>query len=476
MSRPSRLVVVSNRLPITTECIEGESHVHQSGGGLVPALAPVLRGTGGCWVGWTGTDYDDAVFDLIKSLGEGYSLQPVFLTASEQACYYRGFSNEILWPLLHGLLSPCKFDPAYWKSYCQVNEKFAGAVASVCGRDDFIWIHDYHLMLQARALRARGLAQRLAYFHHVPFPCPDVFEALPWRMEILRALLHFNSLGFQTVRDRNNFIACLRRCLSGVRVSHIGKTVIVCADGQCASVSACPISIDYGEFAAAADQPAVAVAAEALRNKLGGVRVMLGVDRLDYTKGLPERLMALQTLFQQNPQWRGRVTMLQIVVPSREDIPEYRRLKIQIETLVTNINGQYSSPGWMPIQYFYRHVPRTELITFYRAADLALVTPLKDGMNLVAKEFCAARADSQGVLLLSEFAGAAEELNCGALLMNPYDTESAASLIHKALQMSTGEQRMRMRAMRSQIESNDVFRWARSFNVNSAPDAMLALA
>lgn len=476
MNSQSRLIVVSNRLPVRMERVEGESRVHLSSGGLVPALVPVLRGAGGCWIGWTGAECEGSASDLMNNWSDAYFLQPLFLTSSERAYYYQGFSNEILWPLLHGLPSRCQFNPVYWKTYCQVNEKFADAVEGVSRQNDFIWVHDYHLMLQARALRARGLDQRLAYFHHVPFPPPDLFEVLPWRSEILRALMHFNTLGFQTVRDRNNFIACVRRFLQGVRVSRMGKTTIVIAEGQCATISASPISIDYGDFAASSAKAGVVAMAEAIRNNLGNTSVILGVDRLDYTKGIPERLLAFHTLLQNSPQWHGRVTMLQIVVPSREDISEYMRLKLQIETMVSKINGEFGRPGWTPIQHFYRQVPRAELMAFYRAADVALVTPLKDGMNLVAKEFCASRIDLHGVLVLSEFAGAAEELQCGALLVNPYDTEFTASMIDQALQMSEGEQRQRMRAMRSEIECNDVFRWARSFGVSCAPDSMLAFA
>jgi trehalose 6-phosphate synthase len=476
MKRQQRLIVVSNRLPVRAERVDGTYRLYPSDGGLVPALEPLLREAGGCWLGWTGKDRNDVVSDLIKNSGREYLLEPVSLTPVEQSFYYRGFSNEILWPLLHSLPSRCRFNAAYWREYCSVNEKFARTVANVSSGNDLIWVHDYHLMLQAEALRMLGADQHLAYFHHVPFPPPELFEVLPWRTEILRALLHFNTLGFQTLKDRNNFIACLKRGIGGVRVSHTAGTAIVRADGFCASVAACPISIDYTNFAAAAEQPEVVAAAEEIRSKVGHIRIALGVDRLDYTKGIPERLTAFRTLLDQKPEWRGRVTLLQIVVPSREEIPEYTELKHQIETMVSKINGEYSAPGWVPIQYFYRQVSRPELISFYRAADVALVTPLKDGMNLVAKEFCASRTDLRGVLLLSEFAGAACELHCGAVMVNPYDAEFEASAMDCALRMSSDEQRERMSRMRTQIQSFDVFRWARFFGVDCVADGMLAYA
>jgi trehalose 6-phosphate synthase len=332
-------------------------------------------------------------------------------------------------------------------------------------------------MLQAGALRARGLGPHLAYFHHVPFPCPDVFKLLPWRDEILQALTHFNTLGFQTLRDRDNFVACLQHCLSGVQVRHeTAEAVTVHVENRCATAGAYPISINYEDFASTAAEPSVRAMTQAIKNKLGDVRLILGVDRLDYTKGIPERLMAFQEVLERYPEQRGRVTMLQIVVPSREEIPEYGDLKLRIENTVTRINGQYSVPGWTPIQYFYRSISRVELIAFYRAADVALVTPLKDGMNLIAKEFCASRTDSQGVLILSEFAGAAEELRGGALVVNPYHTEFVAMLIQRALRMSEGEQRMRMNAMRSQVQLHDVFRWAGWFNVSHSWNSSLVPA
>ncbi len=476
MRSPGRLILVSNRLPVRTERIEGENRLHHSSGGLVPALVPILRENGGCWVGWTGTDYDETVSDLVKRSVQDYALEPVFLTPHEEVGYYRGFSNEILWPLFHNLPSRCHFSASYWNAYCQVNEKFADVVDRISQQNDFIWVHDYHLILQARALRGRGLGQHVAYFHHVPFPAPDTFEILPWRNEILESLMHFNTVGFQTLRDRNNFIECLRHFMPGVRVRHdTAETATVSADDQCATVGAYPISINYEDFASAAD-PAVTAMARTIRNRLGDVRLILGVDRLDYTKGIPERLIAFQELLEQHPELRGRVTMLQIAVPSREDIPEYIQLKLRIETAVGKINGQYGVPGWIPVQYFHRSISRAELIAFYRAADVALVTPLKDGMNLIAKEFCASRTDSQGVLILSEFAGAAEELKCGALLVNPYHAELVAEVILRALRMSEAEQRMRMNALRSQIELYDVFRWARSFNTTCLANSALASA
>ena len=468
MSSRHRLVVVSNRLPITVGRHNGMPTIQQSGGGLVSALLPILKRTGGCWVGWTGSDYDDVLNRIVKSGHENYSFEPVFLTPNEKSAYYDGFSNEIMWPLCHGLPSRCRFSSAYWVGYRDANNKFADAVVCVAQGHDFIWVHDYHLLMLAAALRSRGLEQRLGYFHHIPFPPPDVFAALPWRDHILNGLIQFDSIGFQTENDQYNFVACLKRCVPSVRISHIAKGVLVRSGGHYAKVGTYPISVDYATWVDDSSQASVHTNCEAVRTSLNGTRILVGVDRLDYTKGILERLTSFQTLLAGNPDLRGRVTLLQFVVPSRENIPEYTDLKLRIEMLVSKINGEYGIPGWVPVQYFYRSVPRNELLAYYRAADIALVTPLRDGMNLVAKEFCASRTDSQGVLILSEFAGAAEELKCGALLVNPHDTNLVASVIRDALEMSKQEQRARMDAMRSQIRSHNVFDWAHSFKIYDA--------
>jgi len=469
MTGHGRLVVVSNRLPIRIETTETGKRVYPSCGGLVSALVPILRESGGCWVGWTGTDYDETLPELFRGQcqDQQFSFEPVFLTAAERSHYYRGFSNEIIWPLFHDLPSRCQFNPAHWNVYDKVNGKFADAVERVAEIDDVIWVHDYHLMLLAGVLRARGLRHRLAYFHHIPFPSPDIFEMLPWRVEVLRALMNFNILGFQSQRDQRNFVACLRRCLPAVRISQRGEAFLARTENLSATIGTYPIGIDYEGFAAEASDSAVVSAADMIQRKLG-TRMILGIDRLDYTKGIPERLIAFQTLLEINPGLRGQITMAQIVVPSREDIPEYEQLRLRIETLISKINGEYGNPGWVPIHYFYRSLSKSELIAFYRAADIALVTPLKDGMNLVAKEFCACRVDNTGVLVLSEFAGAADKLKCGALLVNPHDTDKVAAVLETALRMREFEQYTRMHNMRSQVRRHDVFRWSRSFDFGSS--------
>ncbi len=470
MSNARRFVIVSNRLPVTVEQNGHGFRIQPSCGGLVSALAPVLRELESCWIGWTGSEYSPEIAGRLcqEKLGT-CSLVPLFLNAEEKACFYHGCSNEIIWPLFHDLQSRCNFDPVYWQVYCEVTEKFADAVEQTAHRDDFVWVHDYHLMMLADALHARDLRLQLAYFHHIPFPPPDIFEKLPWRNQILRGLMQFQSVGFQTARDRRNFIASLRRCLRQVHVKRLGERFLVRAGDLCTVVGSFPISVDFEEFAADAGEPAVSVRAAEIQRSMKGQQIMLGVDRLDYTKGIPERLAAFRCLLRRYPELREHVTLLQVVVPSREDIPGYKELKLTIERLVSEINGEYGVPGWSPIVYLHRCLARPELVAFYRAADIALVTPLKDGMNLIAKEFCAARVDNGGVLLLSEFAGAAAELRSGALLVNPYDSEAVAAALYRAFRMSGREQRVRMQRMRRFLQHHDVFRWYTSFCGQAMP-------
>jgi len=463
MSSRNRLVVVSNRLPVTMERNNDGLVVHPSSGGLVSALLPIFNNTGGVWIGWPGIDHDPEIQTALRGeCAPGCSFEPVFLNAAEMLHFYNGCCNEIIWPLFHDLQSRCNFNATHWTVYHDVNEKFADAVDRSTGRNDFIWVHDYHLMMLADCLRARGNRSRLAYFHHIPFPPPDVFEKLPWREEILRGLMQFNEIGFQTDRDRRNFVHSLRRCLGKIRVHRRGTKFLVAADRRHIEIATLPVGIDYNRLASDALMPQVSVQVQEIRQTLGDTRMLLGVDRLDFTKGIPQRLMAFRTLLESRPELHGRITLVQLVVPSREQVTAYREYKRDVERLVSEINGRFGRPGWCPVNYLHRQIPPVELLALYCSADVALVTPLKDGMNLVAKEFCAARNDEKGVLVLSEFAGAAAELNSGALLVNPYDAEGVARALRKALEMPEEEQRQRMREMRKILRSNDVFKWCKS--------------
>lgn len=465
MKIPSRLFVVSNRLPFTVRRSGSQLSVEKSCGGLVTALEPLLQRAGGCWIGSLGAECDPEIVQLLKSTCKNpFELRPVSIKEKEYQDFYNGCSNEIIWPLFHDIASECRFEPRYWETYRQVTENFADAIESAATPRDFVWVHDYHLMLVAGALRERNSRLKLAYFHHIPFPAPDIFGKLPWRVELLSSLLEFNQLGFQTKRDRQNFVASLRRWLpGGVRVRRLDSNWLVSANGRCCVVGNFPISVDFEGFSDLASTAEVIYECDRWEHRLPSQSIVLGVDRLDYTKGILERLTAFRTFLEQNPGRCGSTTLVQLVIPSREDIPSYQSLRRSIEQSVSEINGRFGRLGWTPVVYMYRSVAQQELVSLYRSASVALVTPLRDGMNLVAKEFCASRPDHAGVLILSEFAGAADELSCGAFLINPNDTQQVADTLRTALEIPKEEVSRRMSGMREVIRKHDIWDWCTRF-------------
>jgi trehalose 6-phosphate synthase/phosphatase len=466
-----RLLVVSNRLPVSIKKDDdGHLSAAPSSGGLVSALNPILSEHGGTWVGSTGIAsageaHNAEVRRVLATATRGTSVRylPVFLSGEEHTNFYEGFSNEVLWPLFHDLQSRCNFAPRYWEFYQVVNQRFAAASLKASQPGDVIWIQDYQLMDVAKQIRQKRPDCSLAFFMHIPFPAPDIFEKLPWRRSILEGLLEHDLLGMQTPRDERNLVACIRTFLPGAEVERGHDYRRVTYRSRQSRIQAFPISIDFAQFAEGAASPEVGRRAFEIRRHLNGVRIAIGVDRLDYTKGIPERLRAFARFLRDYPVMRGRVSLYQVVVPSRESITGYRRLKHEIEQLVAQINGEHSQPGWIPVHYVHRSLPRKELLALYRAASLALVTPLKDGMNLVSKEYCAARTENDGVLILSEFAGAAPELSRGALLVNPYDELGVAEALNRALVMEPQEQRRRMMRMRAWIRRHDILHWRDSF-------------
>lgn len=469
MSKPSRLIVVANRLPITVEQANPTPILRPSIGGLVSAVSPVLRRQAGYWVGWYGCAQNRGIEEVIRGdQSNGYGLIPVGMSEPDIHRFYEGYSNQSIWPLFHELNVPTRFEADHWYANCEMNDLFAEATASVARHDDFVWVHDYHLMLQAEALDERGVGARIGYFHHIPFPAPDTFDRLPWRKELLRALMAFHMIGFQTKRDQRNFVACMRRHFTDFSVRRIGRQYLVEAAGRCATVGTFPIGIDVQAIAGPSASAEVSGRTAAIRASYPNCKIMLALDRLDYTKGIVERLLAVEELFERHPEWIGRAVLLQLTVPSRDTISRYAELKCEIERQVSRINGRFGRTGWMPIQYLYRSVDRDELVAMYAVADVALVTPLRDGMNLVAKEYCAARTSSTGVLVLSEFAGAAQQLGRGAMLVNPFDTETLATAIHNALRCEIREQQTRMAHMREVIQKSDVFHWSKSFSAAGA--------
>jgi trehalose 6-phosphate synthase/phosphatase len=466
MANKQRFLIVSNRLPAVISQENDQWRISPGSGGLVTALSPIMRQEKGLWVGWPGCGEEAPLQELVEAFEQenGFRLGVVPLTEEEVEKYYRGFSNEALWPLFHDLLGFCRFSLENWRVYQDVNQRFAEVVARHVGPDDLIWVHDYQLALVGQKLKDLELAQPLAYFLHIPFPSPDLFQRLPWKNELIRGLMAYDLLGFQTLRDRRNFISTALALLPETEVLSRHRYHTLLRFGRrTVRVGHFPISIDFNEFNDEARSKDVEDAAWYLHENLHGRQLVLGVDRLDYTKGIPERFLAFERALEKYPELVTNMSLLQVVVPSRTLVPDYQNLKETLDQLAGRINARFGRPEWNPIYYVFRSLDRTQLLARYRTSEIALITPLRDGMNLVAKEYCAASVDNNGVLVLSEFAGAADQLGKGALLVNPYDIEGTADAIYRAFQMDPSERRQRMSWMRGEIRRNDVHRWLQRF-------------
>lgn len=448
----SRLVIVSNRvadLEKTVQC-----------GGLAVALGDALREAQGIWFGWDGRIADDRTplgVDIRQHGGVQTATVP--LTGTEYDQYYVGFSNNILWPAFHYRLDLVQMDPGYVEGYRRVNRRMAAALLGLLQPDDLIWVHDYHLMPLASELRALNVRQNIGFFQHIPFPSPDIFVAVPEHEWLARALFSYDVVGFQTHADKSNFFRYVTEHLGGEaigagRVKAFGRTVVV---------DAFPIGIDVDAFYAMAHTREADEQIERLqRRSISSVQIV-GVDRLDYTKGLPDRLRAFRRLLELYPENRKTVTLMQIAPATREDVAAYADIRQELEGLSGAINGEFGDFDWTPVRYIHRPIPRNTLAALFRGSQVGLVTPLRDGMNLVAKEYIAAQdVDNPGVLVLSRFAGAAEEMD-EAVIVNPYDTEEVAVALQRALRMRLDERKERYAALMRRIREHDVSRWRDSF-------------
>ena len=448
------LLLVANRLPLARH----KGVWRPSSGGLVTALTPVVERVGGSWVGWD----EDAQGVPSRVDGLNVDLHAVDLEPDLVEGYYHGFTNRTLWPLFHDLVVQPVIDRSWWRSYVTVTSRFADTVSEVIAASPTqptVWIQDYHLLLLPHLLRERFPELRIGVFLHIPFPAPELFARLPWRESLLGGMLAADSLGFHTEQYRDNFLRTVQRVMPDATV--LGDSVIR-EDGRRVRAVSHPISIDTDEFADLARDPATDREVEALREQFGDRKVLLGVDRLDYTKGIRHRLQAIELLLEQRPHLRGRFVFIQIAVPSRDDVEEYRRLRTQVETEVGRINGRFTEPGHdVPVHYLHRSIDRTRLAAYYRLADVMCVTPLKDGMNLVAKEFVTVRdaTDGDGVLVLSEFCGTAHEFGHDAIRCNPFDVEGLATLMEGALDLKPDDRRGRLARMAQVVRDHDVFRW-----------------
>jgi trehalose 6-phosphate synthase len=449
----SRLIIASNRLPAHRVTLDRATHWKQSAGGLVSAMRPVLSERRAIWVGWDGAPGRAA---RPRSV-DGLAIAPVSLSRTQIAEFYDGFCNATLWPLYHDAIHPPEFHRDWWEQYRLVNARFADAVVRRAARGATVWIHDYHLQLAPLMLREARPDLRIGFFLHIPFPPEELFAWLPWRSAILRGLLGADLVAFHTESSSQNFSRAARRW-SGAEGTDRDLTLA----GRDIRVRPMPISIDFTDFEKLAHSPSVQRRAAEIRQSLGDRRVFLSVDRLDYTKGISHRLRAAEELFRDRRLSAENAVFIQIAVPTREDSPGYNQVRREVEELVGRINGMFSEPGRVAAHYFRRSLSREELVAYYLVADVMLVTPLRDGMNLVAKEYVAARHDLGGTLVLSEFAGAAWELR-RALLVNPRDIEALKSTILQATRMPERDRRMRMSILRMQVRRHDVHHWASSF-------------
>ena len=450
MSGNWSLTVVANRLAVAWD--EEADRWRTGPGGLVNSLTPILQERGGTWIGWTGTAGGRRKpFDH-----NGVHQLPVRLSRNDVRDYYEGFCNGTIWPLYHDVVRPAEIHRAWWRSYVDVNQRFADIAAQNVSDGDVVWVHDYQLQLVPRMLRDRlGSKIRIGFFLHVPFPPVELFERLPWRTELLEGLLGADVIAFQTHLGVINFGRAARTYTQAR-----GSSELLKLGRRKVRVNASPISIDFAAFEEMADNPRTVEHSVRLRAGLGNPDiVVLGVDRLDYTKGIDHRLRAYGTLLRRRRDLRGRIVFVQIAVPTREGVEQYQAIRDRIELIAGRINGEFGRPGWIPLYYLYRSVERAELVAYYRMADVAVVTPLRDGMNLIAKEYLASRTQDTGVLLLSEFAGASEQLE-EAMVVNPYDLDGLASTLEEAIALAPEEQASRLTSLRRRVRRADVHAWA----------------
>jgi trehalose 6-phosphate synthase/phosphatase len=459
IAAPERLIVVSNRLPVIVNATDSGYNYSPSVGGLATSINALRSEIEMLWLGTPGVNITNPANQakVRQELREKFDSIPVFLEEATFDAYYNGFSNGSLWPLFHYFPQHAHYDSDEWHAYQTINRNFSEAILEIAKPSDSIWVHDYHLMLLPDLLHKSLPDATIGYFLHIPFPSYEIFRMLPWREEILHGVAGADLIGFHTFGYARHFLSSLLRIL-GLEQEFGWVT----RGDRRIKVDTFPLGVDVKRFEDAGRSDEVQKELDNLREQVGDCKVILSVDRLDFTKGILERLRAFENFLRNNEDWQGKVQLISLLVPSRTRVPEYQTLKRQVDELIGKVNGEFGQPGWTPITYLYRSVPFEQLISLYLIADIALVTPLRDGMNLVAKEYLASRPDGSGVLMLSETAGAAEELG-EAIIVNPHDEEEMVEGLHQALTMSLDEQCDRNHVMRRRLERYDTMRWARDF-------------
>ncbi|HZY09886.1 MAG TPA: bifunctional alpha,alpha-trehalose-phosphate synthase (UDP-forming)/trehalose-phosphatase, partial [Bacteroidota bacterium] len=463
-----RLIIVSNRLPFTIKKADGSYQFDESVGGLATGLRSYLESMkissnenlDYAWVGWPGTTVEDDFNEEVKSRSIAeYRSYPVFLSEEDMEKFYHGFCNKTIWPLFHYFPSLTIYQEDYWQHYNKVNEIFCNTLINIVNQDDLVWIHDYHLMQLPLLLQARTPNIPIGFFLHIPFPSFEIFRLLPdrWRRKILEGLLGANLIGFHTYDYMQHFLQCVLRILGYEH--NMGQIML---PSRIVKVDTFPMGIDFKKYSTAINDSEIQWEAKNLKETLSNAKIVLSVDRLDYSKGIFNRLQGFEILLEEQSQFRNNIVLILIIVPSRIGVEHYEQMKKQIEELVGKINGRFGTISWTPILYQYKYLPFQPLAALYNISDVALVTPLRDGMNLVAKEYIASKANELGVLILSEMAGSAKELG-EAIIINPNNREEIASALREALEMPEDEQTRRMKIMRLRLQRYDIIRWGSEF-------------
>jgi len=456
-----RILLVSNRLPVTLERRKGAIEYNYSVGGLATGLKAIYKSYKSLWIGWNGIPVENLSTveqkQIAKKLREKYDCYSTLLSRRDVRLFYQGFCNNTLWPLFHYFPNHTIYEKTYWQAYKRVNELFCQSVLKIAEPDDIIWVHDYQLLPLPQLIRQQMPEVRIGFFLHIPFPSSEMFRLLPWRRTILQGMLGADLIGFHTYDYVRHFLSSVRSLLGYEHASGL-----IYPDNRVVKVDAFPMGIDYERYHNAVNSPATQKEIRSLRNKLHDRKIIVSIDRLDYTKGLLQRLEAFDLFLEEHPQYREKVTLIVVAVPSRTNVRQYQELKQQVDERVGRINGRHGAIGWTPVWYLYRSLPFEMLTALYYIADIALVTPLRDGMNLIAKEFVATKTDGKGVLILSEMAGAAAELG-EAVIVNPNNIDRVKEGIQQALDMPEEEVASRLKTMQQRLKRYDVRRWANDF-------------
>jgi len=453
----SKTIIVSNRLPVKVKKNDGKLIFTPSEGGLATGLGSIYKTGSNIWIGWPGHHFEERETKDVKKALAKENMSPVFLSEQDIEKFYEGFSNSTLWPLFHYFPNYTVFNDDYWNSYVEVNKLYCREVMKNAKSEDIIWIHDYQLLLLPQMIRKALPDATIMFFQHIPFPSYEIFRIIPWRKELLEGITGADLIGFHTFDDMRHFLSSVSRIL-GVD-NKMGQLRI---KDRLVVVDSFPMGIDYEKFAKAAVSKETMEKMESYKRNIGNQSLIVSIDRLDYSKGIPERLMAFDLFLKENPDYQGTVSLILLVVPSRDNVALYKKLKTQIDELVGNINSNYGKMNWTPIYYFYRSLPFNSLSALYAMSDVALVTPLRDGMNLVCKEYIASRTQKTGVLILSEMAGAARELS-DAIIVNPYDIHEIVDALKKALAMPMEEQIKHNDELQSVLQRYNIHNWVQVF-------------